>query len=61
MNEHCVFIPVEEYRELVIASCDMERLAAILQAKLNEYSGITYNELQTICNILGIERESFQA
>lgn len=52
-----VYIPVEEYRELVKAKVEAECLKAFLNDKLRWFRNIQYEEVKTICEMFGLRRE----
>jgi hypothetical protein len=52
MNERaCLYIPVDEYRELVRTQRDAECLKAIMQERLKAYTGIKQDELEILCKM----------
>lgn len=56
-----VFIPNEEYRQLVNAKRDSECLKRVLVEKLKSYAGIKHEELLMICTFFGLTQESGEA
>lgn len=52
MNEKpCLYISVEEYRELVRVQRDMECLRSVMQERLKMYTGIEHAELAILCKM----------
>lgn len=52
MNERpCLYISVEEYRELVRVQRDMECLRSVMQERLKAYTGIKHDELEILCKM----------
>lgn len=52
MNEKaCLYIPVDEYRELVRVQRDMECLRSVMQERLKAYTGIEHAELAILCKM----------
>lgn len=52
----CVYIPVEEYRELVQAKRDADCLKALLKSKADTgYGEMKYTELKMVCQTFGVE------
>ncbi len=52
MNEKpCLYISVEEYRELVRVQRDMECLRSVMQERLKAYTGIKHDELELLCKM----------
>jgi hypothetical protein len=52
MNEKpCLYISVDEYRELVRTQRDAEYLKAIMQERLKAYTGIKHDELEILCKM----------
>lgn len=47
----CVYIPIDEYRELVRTQRDAECLRAILWERLKMYGGIKHEELEILCKM----------
>lgn len=58
MNERvCVYIPVEEYRELVQAKRDADCLKAVLAKQKESYVGMKHEQLVMICTMFGLKEE----
>ena len=53
----CVYIPVEEYRELVQAKRDADCLKAILLQQKESYGGMKHEQLVMICTMFGLKEE----
>ena len=52
MNEKpCLYISVDEYRELVRTQRDAECLRSIMQERLKSYGGIKHEELEILCKM----------
>ena len=52
MNDKaCLYIPVEEYRELVRTQRDAECLRSIMAERLKTYGGIKHDELEILCKM----------
>lgn len=52
----CVYVPVEEYRELVKAQREAECLKAMLTEKLRWFSSIQYDEVKMLCTMFGLRK-----
>lgn len=52
MNERaCLYIPVDEYRELVRTQRDAECLKSVMCERLKSYCGIKHEELEILCKM----------
>lgn len=52
MNEKaCLYIQVDEYRELVRTQRDAECLKAIMEDRAKRYGGICQDELEILCKM----------
>ena len=59
MNEKpCLYISVDEYRELVRTQRDAECLKAIVQERLKAYTGIEHAELAILCKMFLLVEEA---
>ena len=57
----CVYIPVDEYRELVRAQRDAELLKAILVVKATAPYSMSQAEVSEICRFFECQEESGEA
>ncbi len=53
----CVYIPVEEYRELVQAKRDADCLKAVLAKQKASYGGMKHEQLEMLCVMFGLKEE----
>lgn len=56
----CVYIPVEEYRELVQAKRDAECLKAVLVDAVKRYGGLKQEAVEMLCTMFGLKEEEKQ-
>ena len=56
----CVYIPVDEYRELVQAKRDADCLKAVLADAVKGYGGLKQDVVEMLCTMLGLKKEEKQ-
>ena len=56
-----ITIPVAKYNELIIAANELKNLKSLLGQEKRKWCGITYQDLEVICKLYGIEEEKENA